>query len=103
MATYEVPLSPDPQSFSITLGATEYRLSLLYLDTNQGGWLLNIGDTNGSRLVDGIPLVTGHDLLEQHRHLGIAGTLTVATDADADAIPTFDNLGVGSHLYFTAS
>lgn len=103
MATYEVPLSPDPQSFSITMGSTEYRLSLLHLDTTEGGWLLDIGDTLGNALVNGIPLVTGHDLLEQHRHLGIAGTLTVATDADPDAIPTFDNLGVGSHLYFTAT
>lgn len=103
MPIYEIPLSPDPQSFSITLGATEYRLSLLYLDTEEGGWLLDIGDTNGNAIVNGIPLVTGHDLLEQYAHLGFAGTLTVSTDADPDAVPTFDNLGLASHLFFTVA
>lgn len=98
--TYEIPLSAEPQSFSITLGSTEYRLSLQYLDTTEGGWLLNIADTSGNPIASGLPLVTGHDLLEQYAYLGIGGALYVGTDADPDAVPTFDNLGTASHVYF---
>ncbi|MBZ9939130.1 hypothetical protein LB518_22730 [Mesorhizobium sp. BR1-1-16] len=98
--TYEIPLSAEPQSFTIALGTTEYRLSLQYLDTEEGGWMLNIADTSGNVILSGIPLVTGHDLLEQYAYLGLGGALYVETDTDVDAVPTFDNLGSTGHLYF---
>ncbi|MCX5495362.1 hypothetical protein OSH11_11640 [Kaistia dalseonensis] len=98
--TYEIPLSATPQTFSITLGTTQYRLGLAYLDTIEGSWILNISDTDGNSILAGVPLVTGHDLLEQYAYLGFAGALYVATDADLDAVPTFENLGTSSHLYF---
>lgn len=97
---YEIPLSNTPQSFSITLGATQYRFRLAYLDTIEGGWALDISDTDGNSIVAGIPLTTGRDLLEAYGYLGFGGELWVLTDADPDAVPTFDNLGSASHLYF---
>lgn len=103
MATLsEIPLSPQPQSFAITLGATEYRLRFSYRDAPEAGWILDIlnsTDDPGTAIVCGIPLVTGCDLLEQHQHLGI-GHLFVATDGDADAVPTFDNLGLAGRVFF---
>jgi len=102
-STYEIPLSPEPQSFAITLGATEYRLGFLYCDAEDGGWIMNIADADGAPLANGLPLVTGHDLVEQYRHLGIAGSLYVVTDVVADAVPTFDSLGETSHLLFVVT
>lgn len=101
MAAYEIPLSPNPQVFSITLGAKDYRLRLTYQNVAEGGWVVDIADpTTGADLVTGIPLVTGADIISPYPDAGIAGALYVATDGDPDAVPTFDNLGVASHLYF---
>jgi hypothetical protein len=51
-------------------------------------------------LVSGIPLVTGVDLLAPYAYLGFGGELLVATDGNTAAVPTYANLGTGSHLYF---
>lgn len=100
MATYEIPLSPEHQRFAITLAGVEYQLRVTYRDAVEAGWILDINDSSGSPLVCGIPLITGADLLGQLQYLGIGGQLWVATDGDPDAVPTFDNLGTLSHLYF---
>lgn len=102
MATYtEIPLVPSqPQRFTTTLNGVTYNMRLTY-DVAQGGcWILDIGDANGALLVAGIPLVTGVDLLAQYSYLGIPGALLVTTDRGAGEVPTFDGLGVTSHLYY---
>jgi hypothetical protein len=38
--------------------------------------------------------------LQQYQYLGFGVALLVATDGDLDAVPTYDNLGQQSHLYF---
>lgn len=101
--TYEIPLSPEAQRFTIPLGGKDYQLRLSYQDAPEGGWLLDILDPlddPASPIVCGIPLVTGSDLLEQYGHLGIGGELWVATDADPDAVPSFENLGQAGRLFF---
>lgn len=102
MAIYEIPLTPVPQIFSIALGGIGYRITLLWRDPAPG-WVIDIADSAGATLVQGIPLVTGANLLEQYGHLGFTGGLHVQTDNDADAVPTIDNLGSTSHLYFATS
>lgn len=103
MQVYEIPLSARPETFTIALAGTSYQLTLIYRAADQGGWVLDIADATGNRLVAGIPLVTGCDLLAQYRHLGFTGGLAVQTDHDAGAVPTFDNLGSTSHLYFVVT
>lgn len=103
MAVYEIPLSPTPQRFSITLGGVQYRMTVQYRNINEGGWIMDIADSTGSPIIQGIPLVTGIDLLAQYRHLGISGQLRVQTTSDPDAVPTFDNLGTDSHLYWVTA
>ncbi|MCY1536175.1 hypothetical protein D9M68_716190 [compost metagenome] len=66
----------------------------------ESGWTLDIADANGNAIVNGIPLVTGCNLLEPYAHLGFAGVLWVQTTADPDAVPSFESLGIGSHLYW---
>lgn len=100
MTTYEIPLSGEPENFTVSLAGTEYRISVWYKNVDEGGWIIDISTTDDSPLINGVPLVTGIDLLRQYKYLGIAGELWVGTDGDIDAVPTYDNLGTASHLYF---
>ncbi|AMM17512.1 hypothetical protein AX768_25265 [Burkholderia sp. PAMC 28687] len=100
MATFEIPLSGVPESFLIALSGVQYKLTLQWRDAPQGGWVLDIADSLANKIVSGIPLTTGADLLEQYAYLGIGGELWVQTDGDPAEVPTFENLGSTSHLYF---
>lgn len=100
MAVFEIPLSPQPQKFQIPLNGVTYGMILRYIDTDMGGWVLDILESDDTPIIQGIPLVTGEDLLAQYAYLGIVGGLIVQTDHDVNAVPTYANLGVSSHLYF---
>ena len=103
MTVTEIPLQPKAQSFSTLLGSTAYRMRLTYVDRAEGGWMLDIGDADGTPLVCGIALVAGADLLAPYAHLGFGGSLYVVSAGDPDADPGFADLGVGSRLYFAAA
>lgn len=105
MATIvEIPLSAAaPQTFNIGLAGVEYRLTLIWQQAAQGGWVLDIAEAGGAPILAGLPLVTGVDLLAQHRHLGIGGQLRVISDTSPDAVPGFADLGVTGRLYFMDS
>jgi hypothetical protein len=47
-----------------------------------------------------VPFITGADLLDGLEYLGIPGQLIVYTDGDDTAVPTLNNLGTESNLYF---
>jgi hypothetical protein len=68
--------------------------------TQEGMWILDIGDGDGNPLVCGIPLVVGIDLLWQYEYLKFPGMLFVASDAGDEKPPSFTNLGWTTHLYF---
>ena len=102
MKQYEVPTTPEPQTFSIALGGTFYSLGLEWHDQYYGGWFLTISEGDKA-LIKSIPLVAGLDLLAQYKHLGISGQLFVRSDSAPLEDPTMDNLGTGSHLYFVTS
>lgn len=97
MATYEIPLNPQPQRFRTTLLGVEYQLTVKWCSA-ASCWVLDIDDQDAVALVHGIALVTGVDLLRQFQHLGFGFELWVVTDFDQDAVPTFANLGLTSHL-----
>lgn len=101
MTTYEIPLTPQPQSFNIVLAGITYGMVLKWNnDPACNDWVLDIYDSSGDLIIGGIPLVTGVNLLEQYDYLNFGGALEVQTDHDTYAIPTFTNLGIDSHLYF---
>lgn len=101
--SFEIPLTPQAQVFSIALGGIPYQLTLMWRDAVNGGWFIDIADQNTNPIVSGIPLVTGVDLLAQYAYLGFPGSLTVETSGDPTAVPTFENLGTTSKLIFTAA
>jgi hypothetical protein len=100
MAVFEIPTRPgQPQHQTISLAGVRYNLDL-YWDVPAGLWMLNIADRNNVTILNGLPLVTGVDLLEQYQYLGIGGALVVQSDFDWRTTPTFDNLGRYGHFYF---
>jgi hypothetical protein len=63
--------------------------------------MLQIGDTNENVLVSGVPLVTGCNLLAQFHYLGAPAAALVCQGAGhPDNLPTWSDLGVGSHLFY---
>lgn len=100
MATpYEIPLSPQPQTLNIQLAGVGYILRVVFNEASQC-WSIDISDAENNPIVHGIPMVTGVDLLGQYEYLGIGGALVAQTDYAADAVPTFENLGLTGRLYF---
>lgn len=101
MTTVEIPLTPEPQNFTIQLGLVTYNFKLYWNSAQYGGWTIDIADESNVPIVQGIPLVTGADLLAQYDYLGFEGELVVYTDSAPLTPPTYTNLGVQSHIYFT--
>jgi hypothetical protein len=96
-AYYTIPLTPEPQSFGIALGGREYRLTVRWFETPEGGWHLDMEEPDGEApLIMGIPLVTGCDLLEQYAYMGFGGELRV----DSALPATLENLGTDVELVF---
>jgi hypothetical protein len=100
---FQLPLQTTAQIFSITLSGVIYTLTIQYRNDPNAGWILDIGDVNNNPIVQGIPLVTGVDLLAQYTYLGFVGGLFVQTTSDADAVPTFNNLGTDGQVYYVTS
>ena len=100
MATFEIPLSPRPQSFNLRFpNGINYFLRLIYLFTPNDCWELDINDSNQNALVCGIPIITGTDLLAQYAYLGFGCKMFCDTDTDSFKPPRFWNLGISAHLY----
>ncbi|MGO4412493.1 hypothetical protein AB4Z27_06015 [Cupriavidus sp. KB_39] len=97
---YEIPLSPDPQRFTVTLSGVDYRMTVQYRDAGGAGWVLDIADATKQPIVSGIPLATGVNLLGQYAHLGFVGRLWVQGADEPDDVPTFEDLGIGSHVFW---
>lgn len=99
MTAYEIPLSPTPQTFGITLNETDYALTFRWNQASRC-WKLDIADSSGALLVGGLAIVTGADILEQFAYLVIGGELQAQTSHDTFAVPTYDNLGDSGKVYF---
>lgn len=100
MTPLEIPLQPVAQKLSVSLRGIQYMLTIHWC-VPATCWVMDLADANGALIIAGIPLVTGADLLEQFSYLDVGlGAVVVQTDHDQDAVPTFDNLGVTSHVYY---
>ncbi|EHZ8806233.1 hypothetical protein SP047_004302 [Salmonella enterica] len=96
MSFTEIPLSPDNQTFSITLAGTNYQMRITW---RGNFWCLDLMDRSGSLIIGGMPLVTGADLLAQYGYLNLGFSLYVVCDEPANDYPTKTDLGIRSHLY----
>ncbi|MGY0790965.1 phage baseplate plug family protein [Azospirillum argentinense] len=99
---FEIPTSPQAQRMTVMLGATLYQLSLNW-NAAASCWVMDIADQNGVGLAQGVPLVTGGNLLEQVGYLLIGGAgaaVLVQSDNNPDLVPAYDTLGLTGRLYF---
>lgn len=99
MTAYRIPLSSVPQRLSISLAGVIYNLTLRWNRFAQA-WMLDISDINFVPMINGIPLVTGANLLAQYAYKGIGGQLIAQTDNSPLDPPSFTNLGSQGNLYF---
>ena len=95
---YEIPLNYGNQKFNIKLGATQYKLQLIYRASR---WYLDIFDTAENPLIAGLPMVVGDNILAQHQHI-IKGSLYML-NANEDESQNFSDLGVNIKLYWSDS
>lgn len=102
MATYEIPLSPEPQKFQINLAGITYSVLLIWNDI-AAVWVLDIATALEVPILRGIPLVANVDLLEPYPYLNFGGQLIAQTDNAVSTPPTFNDLGTIGHLYFVTS
>lgn len=101
MNTFLIPLTNDFQTFEISLAGVNYVMTSRWNDAPDAGWVIDLDDAiTGDSIIAGIPLITGADLLDGLQYLGINGQLIVYTNGDQTAVPTVDDLGVESNLYF---
>ena len=101
MSLFKIPLSNVPQTFQISLAGKDYNMTCRWNSATEGGWVLDFSDAETAEpIVANIPLVTGVDLLDGLGYLGFGGRLYVYTDGDELAVPTLENLGTESNLYF---
>ncbi len=97
---YELPLEPISQTFAFALAGAEVRVTLAWRNAGGSGWCMSLADGDGNPLVSGLPLVTGCDLLGQHRHLGLPFELWVRGGPDDPlSVPTYAGLGTQARLY----
>lgn len=99
MTPYEIPLSPEPQRFSIELGGVQRQMRFYWCKDAQC-WCFDLLDSKGVSILLGVPVVTGTDLLGQYAYLSLGGSIVVQTDHDPDAVPNFNNLGTSGRVYF---
>ncbi len=96
---YEIPFSPQPQTFTIALAGVSYRLTTRWCGA-MSAWALDIAGPDNLPLVSGIPIVTGADLLGPYAYLGIGGSIFVQSSGDLDAVPGFNDLGASGLVFF---
>ena len=98
---YILPFEAKPMTFSCTLSGVELRFTNKWNEQAQL-WFVDIEKaSDGTKLVAGLPLVTGCDLLAPFRHLGLQGHIFCHTDGDNNQPPTYSNLGTDCKVYFT--
>lgn len=95
---YEIPLVNTPQRFGITLLGVNY-VALNRWNAQSEIWEFSLMDADGTPILSSMPLVTGTDLLMQHRHL-INASLICYTEGDELQPPTLDSLGQSSKVFF---
>ncbi len=101
MSLFKIPLTNAPQTFRIALAGQEYSMTCKFNSADEGGWVLDLANSDsGESIAANIPLITGADCLDGLEYLGINGQLYVYTAGDQNAVPTLDNLGIESNLYF---
>lgn len=97
---FRIPLTNTPQKFAIDLNGRSFIMECKY-NPEEISWNISMWDGDNEQVIFvNLPLVTGVDLLKQYGYLGIDGSFIVYTDGNHDEVPTEENLGAESNLYY---
>lgn len=101
MSVFEIPLRPRAQKLRVEINGIEYVLRVRW-NNFSNCWIMDIADTSNVPLLNGIPLITGANLLDQFDYLGIGNRVKVLvySTGNPDEVPTYASLGSTSRLYF---
>jgi hypothetical protein len=99
MIIREIPLVPRNQRLTVDINGTSYIL-LVSWNRSSGCWIMDIHDALDNKLLCGVPLVTGANLLEQFGTNISMVVVTIAVGHSPDEVPTYANLGLDGHLYY---
>lgn len=101
-SVFLLPLTNTPQSFQITMSGTNYVFVNKWNDSPDGGWAIDIFDSNSVPIAMNCPLITGTDMMAGLEYLEFGGQFFVANlnGIIADQAPTLDNLGVNVNVYY---
>lgn len=102
MSIFKLPLTPAPQTFNVLLGTVTYTVTMVW-NTFANVWVLDFVDQDGNKILSGVPMITGADLLEQYAYLGFQGALYAQNDTTPSTPPNFTDLGTGSNLYYASA
>ena len=99
MSVFLIPFLPSqPQVLQVSIGGVTYTMKVRFCTPAQC-WMLDLSDVSGNPIIQGIPLITGTDLLSQYAYLDLGFSLLVQTNNDANAVPTFANFGTLGNVY----
>lgn len=99
MAVYEIPITASPQKTTVNLAGTDRVLTTAWCDPAQC-WILSIDNVDGTNVIDGMPMVTGVDLLGQYAYLGIGGSIFVQSLSDPSRVPGYSTLATDGLVFF---
>lgn len=101
MTTFVLPLVNAPQTFEISLAGKNYLTTCKWNEAFEAGWVLDFADAEtNTPIIANLPLITGANILAGLGYLNFNGSLYIFTDGADEAVPTLENLGVESNLYF---
>lgn len=95
---YEIPLNPKAESFLIILNGKTYFFTTVWNNAGDN-WELTIQNQNEIVIASSLPLLLGVDVLSQLGYLEIGGRLVIVSD-EIGVKPTYENLGITTHLLF---
>jgi hypothetical protein len=101
MVAVIIPLKPQPSVFRVFLNGINYQFTTRW-NIPGNYWVLNIADQYGDKLICGIPLITGLNLIEQYQYI-IQGGLWIISTENVYFDPTYTNLGITNNLYYTTT
>jgi hypothetical protein len=102
MSLQVIPINSAPgQTFNVAVsinGAVYTFFVILAFNEVAAYWIMSISDANQNLLVQGIPLVTGLNLLRQYQYLGIGSIYLINTTGVDIDYPNNNDLGSDFHL-----
>lgn len=98
MALYEIPLTPDNQTFSLRIGDNTLGFRLIFRDA--AGWVIDMASAAGDTLIQGLPVLGGVDMLAPYAYLELGVKLFAVSGENVPEHPNATTLGNGSRLLF---